>query len=185
MRQTVLTHEEILNICKTIGSKLSTRYRFSEHPPVFIGVMKGAIPFLQDLTSYVDIPLCIDYIQISSYEGTSTTGNISLKKDISIDIKDRDVIIVEDCLDTGISMNFLVDYFKKKYQPKSLITVALIDKQGNRKMPFTLDYSGYVAGSEFLVGYGLDYNELFRNVNEIFIPDAEEVASWNKILGIK
>ena len=82
-------------------------------------------------------------------------------------------------------MNFLVDYFKKKYQPKSLITVALIDKQGNRKMPFTLDYSGYVAGSEFLVGYGLDYNELFRNVNEIFIPDAEEVASWNKILGIK
>ncbi len=185
MRKTLLSHEDILKICSTIASQLSTRYRFSEHPPVFIGVMKGAIPFLQDLISHVDIPLYVDYIQISSYEGTNTTGSIALKKDISIDIKDRDVIIVEDCVDTGISMNFLVDYFKRKYQPKSLITVALIDKQGNRKMPFNVDYAGYVAGSEFLVGYGLDYYELFRNVPEIFIPDAEEVDSWNKLLGIK
>jgi hypoxanthine phosphoribosyltransferase len=182
MRKTLLSHEDILKICSNIGSQLSTRYRFSEHPPVFIGVMKGAIPFLQDLVSHVDIPLYVDYIQISSYEGTSTTGTIALKKDISIDIKDRDVIIVEDCVDTGISMNFLVDYFKRKYQPKSLITVALIDKQGNRKMPFSVDYVGYVAGSEFLVGYGLDYYELFRNVPEIFIPDSEEVASWDALL---
>jgi hypoxanthine phosphoribosyltransferase len=182
MRKVVLTNDEIQKICKLIGNQLATRYRFNEHPPVFIGVMKGAIPFMMDLIKNVDIPLFIDFMQVSSYNGTESTGTVIIKKDLSLDIKDQDVVIIEDIVDSGISMNFLVDYLKRKYQPKSIVTVALLDKRIARKIPFELDYRGLEVEGGFLVGYGLDYNELFRNTTEIFIPDQEEIASWDLLL---
>ena len=163
MRKIILTNEEIQKRCKLIGEQLATRYRFNDTPPVFIGVMKGAIPFLTDLVTYVDLPLIIDYIQVGSYNGTESTGTVVLKKDVSQDVRNRDIVIVEDIVDSGISMTFLVDYFKRKYQPKSIVTVALLDKKCNRKVPFELDYFGAEVGNEFLMGYGLDYRDLFRN----------------------
>lgn len=180
MRQLVLSNDEIKSICKLLGQQLSTRYRFSDNPPIVIGVMKGAVPFLVDLIREMDIPLEIDFVQLSSYNGTESTGTVVLKNDVSLNIHDRDVVIVEDIVDSGISMVFLVDYLKKKYQPKSIATVALLDKKVNRKVPFELDYYGKEVGEGFLVGYGLDYRDLFRNTTEIFIPDPEEIESWDK-----
>ena len=182
MRKTILTSEQIQNICELIGSQLATRYRFNDAPPIFIGVMKGAIPFLNDLVNHCNIPLFIDYIQIGSYNGTESTGTVILKKDVSLDIRNKDIIIVEDVVDSGISMNFLVDYFQKKYQPKSIVTVALLDKKSNRKIPFELDYYGIEVGNEFLMGYGLDYNDLWRNTREVFVPSMDEVAEWDEII---
>ena len=182
MRKIILSNEEIQNICELIGSQLATRYRFNDEPPVFIGVMKGAIPFLNDLVCHCNIPLLIDYIQIGSYNGTESTGTVILKKDVSLDIRNRDIIIVEDIVDSGISMNFLVDYFQKKYQPKSIVTVALLDKKVNRKTPFELDYFWIEVGNEFLMGYGLDYNDLWRNTREVFVPSPEEVKEWDEFL---
>ena len=184
MRKIILSEEEISSICKLIGKQLSTRFRFSDYPPVVIGVMKGATPFLMDLVMEMDIPLQIDFCQLSSFNGTESTGTVVLKHDISLNIKDRDVIVVEDIVDSGISMEFLVDYLKKKYQPKSITTVALLDKKVNRKNDFQLDYYGKEVGEGFLMGYGLDYYDLFRNTKYVFIPDQEEIDSWNKILHI-
>jgi hypoxanthine phosphoribosyltransferase len=182
MRNIILSEDEIRSICKLLGQQLSTRYRFNEKPPVFIGVMKGALPFLMDLIKEVDIPIIIDFVQLKSYNGTESTGTVSLKKDVSVNLKDRDVIIVEDIVDSGISMVFLVDYLKKKYQPNSIVTVSLLDKKINRKAPFELDYAGKEVGEGFLMGYGLDYNELYRNAKYVFIPDQEEINSWDEIL---
>ena len=185
MRKIILNNEQIQDICELIGSQLATRYRFNDVPPVFIGVMKGAIPFLSDLVCHCNIPLLIDYIQIGSYNGTESTGTVILKKDVSLDIRNRDIVIVEDIVDSGISMNFLIDYFSKKYQPKSIVTVALLDKKVNRKIPFELDYFGIEVGNEFLMGYGLDYNEIFRNTREVFVPSPEEVKEWDELLARK
>lgn len=185
MRKIILSNEDIQNICKLIGSQLSTRYRFNDTPPVFIGVMKGAIPFLTDLVNHCDIPLFIDYIQIGSYNGTESTGTVILKKDVTLDIRNKDIVIVEDVVDSGISMNFLVDYFNKKYQPKSIVTVALLDKKSNRKIPFELDFYGKEVGNEFLMGYGLDYYDLWRNTKEVFVPSQDEVDEWDRILNNK
>ena len=185
MKKIVLSYEEIQKRCKLIGEQLATRYRFNDTPPVFIGVMKGAIPFLTDLVSYVDIPLIIDYIQVGSFNGTESTGTVVLKKDVSQDVRNRDIVIVEDIVDSGISMTFLVDYFKRKYQPKSVVTVALLDKKCNRKVPFELDYSGEIVQNEFLMGYGLDYRDLYRNTRYVFVPTEEEIKTWDELLGIK
>ena len=182
MRKIILSEEEINDICKLIGGQLSTRYRFNEEPPIIIGVMKGAIPFLTKLVEEMDIPLLLDYVRISSYNGTESSGTVVLKTDISLDIRNRDVVLVEDIVDSGISMVFLVDYLKKKYNPKSIITVSLLDKKINRKVPFKLDYYGKEVGEGFLMGFGLDYCELYRNTKYVFIPDEEEIESWNKIL---
>lgn len=184
MRKIILTEEEIKSICQLIGKQLSTRFRFSEYPPVLIGVMKGALPFLNDLSMEMDIPLQLDYVRISSYNGTESTGTVTLNNDISLNIKDRDIVIVEDIVDSGISMEFLVDYLQKKYQPNSITTVALLDKKINRKNNFVLDYYGKEVGEGFLMGYGLDYYDLYRNTKYVFIPDQEEIDSWNKILKI-
>lgn len=182
MRDIILSEQEIRSICQLLGKQLSTRYRFNEKPPVFIGVMKGALPFMMDLIQEVDIPLTLDFVQLSSYNGTESTGTVVLKTDVSTDIRGKDIVIVEDIVDSGISMVFLVDYLKKKYQPKSIITVALLDKKINRKIPFTLDYYGKEVGEGFLMGYGLDYQELYRNTRYIFIPTEDEIASWDEIL---
>ena len=184
MRKIILTEEEIKSISQLIGKQLSTRFRFSEYPPVLIGVMKGALPFLNDLSMEMDIPLQLDYVRISSYNGTESTGTVTLNNDISLNIKDRDIVIVEDIVDSGISMEFLVDYLQKKYQPNSITTVALLDKKINRKNNFVLDYYGKEVGEGFLMGYGLDYYDLYRNTKYVFIPDQEEIDSWNKILKI-
>lgn len=180
MRTIVLSNEEIQKITKRIADQLATRYRFNDYPPIVIGVMKGALPFMTDLVSKMDIPLLVDYIQIGSYNGTETTGTVILKKDVTLDINGRDIVIVEDIVDSGISMNYLVDYFKKKYNPASLVTVTLLDKKCNRKVPFEVDYYGYEVQNQFLMGYGLDYNEIGRNLNYVYIPDAEEIAAWDK-----
>ena len=182
MRDIILSEQEIRSICQLLGKQLSTRYRFNDQPPVFIGVMKGAIPFMMDLIQEVDIPLTLDFVQLCSYNGTESTGTVVLKTDVSTDIRGKDIVIVEDIVDSGISMVFLVDYLKKKYQPKSVVTVALLDKKVNRKTPFTLDYYGKEVGEGFLMGYGLDYHELYRNTRYIFIPDQDEISSWDEIL---
>lgn len=185
MRKIILSNEQIQDICSLIGSQLATRYRFNDTPPIFIGVMKGAIPFLNDLVCHCDIPLFIDYIQIGSYNGTESTGTVILKKDVSLDIRGKDIVLIEDIVDSGISMNFLVDYFTKKYSPKSIVTVALLDKKVNRKIPFELDYFGIEVENEFLMGYGLDYNDLWRNTREVFVPTPEEVKEWDELLAAK
>ena len=145
--------------------------------------MKGAVHFLADLVKNIDIPLFIDYIQVSSYFGTSRTGEIHLVKDLTYDIKDRTVVIVEDIIDTGLSMEYLVNHINNKYHPKRIIITALFDKPVARKNHIRCDYPGYILKEDkFLVGYGLDYKELFRNVPDVFIPSEEDIKTWDEVV---
>jgi len=182
MREMVLSREQIDKICQSIGKKLTKRLENNDKAPVFIGVMKGALNFMMDLIKCCDISMILDFIQISSYNGTSTTGKIILKKEVSMDIKGRTVVIIEDIIDTGISMKYLVEHMKKDLGASEVIVVALFDKACARKIDVQIDYSGIVLKeSKYLVGYGLDYNEYERNTPYVFVPDEEDFRTWDNL----
>lgn len=183
MRQTILTHEEIIDICKRIGEELEAKFKNSKSIPVFICVLKGATYFFNDLVQHCNFDLITDYMQVTSYDGTSSTGIINLKKDISEDIKDKDVVIVEDIVDTGLTLSYIKQYMQIKYKPRSLSVVTLIDKKPLRKVDFVPDYCGVVLNeNKFLCGYGFDYHELLRNINYIYVPDKKEIENLDKLL---
>lgn len=183
MKRTILSEEEIQTICSMIGRQLSSRYRFNEEAPVAICVMNGAVPFAGDLLKNVNIPLIIDYIQLSTYRNVESNGNVVIQKDISTNLQNKDVIIIEDIVDSGISINFLIDYISKKYRPKSIVTVSLLSRISKRKVSVKLDYCGKeIDEDSFLVGYGLDYKNMFRNVGYVFVPDQQEIEEWNKLI---
>lgn len=183
-KQIVLTQEEIKQICGDIASKLEQRFKKDDVTlPVFVGVLKGSLNFMMDLIQNINMDVLTDYIQVSSYNGTSSTGAVVLKKDISLDIKGKTVVIVEDVVDTGLTMKYLIAYLKDKYQPKEVIVVALFDKLYLRQISLHVDYVGKVLReNQFLLGYGLDYRELKRNVPYIYAATQEDVDNMNDLL---
>ena len=180
-REIVLSEQEIQDICNDIGAKLSKELENEERTPLFLGVMKGALNFMFDLIKRIDRPIYTDFIQISSYAGVQSTGKIKLKKDFDMDIKDRTVVVVEDVVDTGISMKYLIDHLNENYQPKRIIICCLFDKEYARCEDVKIDYVGKrLKENCFLVGYGLDYNELERNVPYVYIATPEDIDRWNE-----
>ena len=183
-KEIVLTSEEIRAICEDIGTKLDERFaRDNVSLPVFVGVLKGSLNFMMDLLRFVKTDLLTDYIQVTSYNGTSSTGAVILKKDLSIDVKGKTVVIVEDVVDTGLTMKYLIAYLKDKYQPKEVIVVALFDKLYLRQISLHVDYTGKVLReNKFLVGYGLDYREVKRNVPYIYVARKEDIEEIDNLL---
>lgn len=180
-KKIILSEEEILNICKKIGSQLTERLKNEERMPLFLGVMKGALNFMVDLIKRVERPILTDFIHISSYNGTQSTGKIMLKREFEIDIKNRTVVIVEDIIDTGISMKYLIDHLNKNYEPKQVIVCTLFDKIHDRVVDVKIDYVGKVLKENyFLVGYGLDYNEIERNTPYVYVAEKEDIDKWNE-----
>ena len=136
-----------------------------------------------DLLKYYTLPCKIDFIQVSSYDGTSSTGVIHLKKDISIDIKGKDIVLIEDIIDTGLTLNYLKQYFQIRYMPSSITIVTLVDKKPLRKVDLKCDIVGLTLNqNKFLVGYGFDYNELVRNFDYVFVPSKKDIDEWDKAI---
>lgn len=182
MRKIVFNETEIQGACERISSELSKDLANEEKIPLFLGVMKGAINFFMDLTKRMEMPIFLDYIRISSYTGTQSRGQVELVHDLKFDVEGRTVVIVEDIIDTGVSMNYLVKHINEKYHPKRVIVVALFDKINARTAPIKVDYSGKVlAQNDFLIGYGLDYKELHRNIPYVYIPDEQEYEELTKL----
>jgi hypoxanthine phosphoribosyltransferase len=162
----VVTKDEIAKGISEVAREISSDYADGE--VVLIGVLKGAFIFLSDLARLISIPVFIDFIRVSSYNGgEQSSGKITVTQDIEMDIKDKDVIIVEDILDTGITLSFLVDHLKS-FQPKSVKTCALINKTERRETDAQADYWCHLIEKGFLVGYGLDYAERYRDLPEIY-----------------
>ena len=183
MKEMVLTHEQIVEATKAVGEKLTTELKSEDKIPVVIGVLKGAVHYLAELVKYIDAPIFVDYIQVSSYSGTESTGKVNLVKDLTYDIKDRTIVIVEDIVDTGLSMEYLVEHLNNKYHPKRIIITALFDKPTARINDIVCHYPGYILPeAKFLVGFGLDYKELFRNVPYVFVPDENDLDNWDEII---
>ena len=172
IKEVLLTEEQIQNKVKELAAQISKDYAGKN--PIFVGVLKGVVIFFADMVRNVDVPCEIDFMSISSYSGTTSTGRTEIRKDLSVDIKDRHVIILEDIFDTGTSLNFTVNHLMNK-QPASLAVCTFLDKPERRNPNVTLvpEYVGYQIPNEFVVGYGLDYNEHYRNLPYIGILKPE------------
>ena len=172
IKEILLTEEQIQSKVKELAKQISEEYAGKN--PIFVGVLKGVVIFFADMVRNVDIPCEIDFMSIASYSGTTSTGRTEIRKDVSVDIKDRHVIILEDIFDTGTSLTFTVNHLLNK-QPASLKVCTFLDKPERRKPGITLkpEYVGYTIPNEFVVGYGLDYNEQYRNLPFIGILKPE------------
>ena len=166
----LITKEEIQAVIQKLALKIGQDYQ--NKPPVIIGVLKGSFIFLADLIRQLDLPLEIDFIKLSSYgSGQKSSGKIKLTSDIVSEIVNRDVLVVEDIVDTGLTTAFLLDYLKKK-QPVSVKLCALASKPSRRQVPIEINYLGFEVPDKFVVGYGLDCDEKYRHLPEIcFLED--------------
>jgi hypoxanthine phosphoribosyltransferase len=158
-------------------AELGRRIRddYGGRTPMLVGVLKGAVIFLADLMRAIEAPCECDFIAVSSYgASTRSSGIVRLTKDLSVSIEGRDVLIVEDIVDTGLTLSYLLRNLETR-QPRSLRVCALLDKATRRQVPVRLDYVGFTIPDEFVVGYGLDYAGLYRNLRHVAV--LEGVAS--------
>ena len=163
IEKVLLSEQQLKARIHELGEELSREY--ADKDPIFVGVLKGVVVFYADMVREITIPCQFDFMWISSYSGTESTGKMDVKRDISADIKGRHVVILEDIFDTGNSLNFTYNHLLSK-EPASLKVCTLLDKPERRREGITVkpEYTGYVIPNEFVVGYGLDFNEHYRNL---------------------
>ena len=171
----LLTEEQIQNRIKELGRELYEEYK--DKNPVVVGVLKGVVIFYADMIRAMEFPCQMDFMCVSSYQGTQSTGRTMVSKDLSTDIYGRHVLILEDIFDTGSSLQFICNHLANK-GALSLKICTLLDKPERRKPGVTIkaDYTGFVIPNEFVVGYGLDYNEGYRNLPYVGILKPELYA---------
>ena len=172
IQQILLTEEQIQARIAQLGEELSAEYAGKN--PIVIGVLKGVVVFYADMIRALNVPCEMDFMCVSSYRGTQSTGKTVVKLDVSADIKGRHVLILEDIFDTGNSLSFVCQHLQAK-EPASLKICTLLDKPSRRKPGITLqaDYVGFEIPNAFVVGYGLDYNEKYRNLPYVGILKPE------------
>ncbi|HPV50883.1 MAG TPA: hypoxanthine phosphoribosyltransferase [Smithella sp.] len=172
-RKILFPKETIQKRVREMANQISKDYAGKEL--ILIGVLKGAFIFMADLIREINIPCRVDFARLASYgTGSESSGKVVLTKDIETSIKDKDILIVEDILDTGLTMQYFVEWLKER-NPKSLKTCVFLDKRKRRKVPLEADYVGFTIDDGFVVGYGLDFNEMYR-----FSPDIYTIHS-NKL----
>lgn len=150
---------------KEIANEISSLY-YNKNP-ILIGILNGSFIFMSDLVRQLSIDCEVDFIKISSYLGRQSTGNINMSKGLDLEIENRSVIIVEDIIDTGKSISYLYDYISN-LNPKDIAVISLLAKKRISKLNFNIDFIGFEISSEFVVGYGLDYNQKLRNLKSIY-----------------
>ena len=163
IKQILLTEEEIQNRIRELGEILTEEYAGKN--PIVVGVLKGVVVFYADMIRHIKVPCEMDFMCVSSYQGTNSTGRTMISKDLNNDIHGRHVLILEDIFDTGNSLEFICNHLKNK-EPASLKICTLLDKPERRKAGVTVkcDWVGFTIPNEFVVGYGLDYDEHYRNL---------------------
>lgn len=162
----VLDKDVISGLTSNIARKISYDYR--DGNLILVGILKGAFIFLSDLARHLTIPAQIDFMRVASYGNDScSSGKIRLLKDLELDVEDKDLLIVEDIVDTGLTLQCLIDHLNS-YQPRSVKVCTLIDKTERREVPLTPDYACHRVEKGFLVGYGLDYAEDYRHLPAIY-----------------
>ncbi len=161
VEEVLISEEELQDICKKLGAQISKDYEGKNL--LLVSVLKGAVVFMSDLLKNIECDCKIDFMAVSSYSGTKTTGVVKFKKDLDLDPDGCDILIVEDILDSGITLSYLKKVLADR-NAKSIKICTLLDKPANRKADIKADYVGKVIPDAFVIGYGLDYNEHYRNL---------------------
>ena len=166
LAEVLVSEEQIQAKVRELGARISTDY--SGRQLTLVSVLKGSLPFMADLMRSISVPVRIDLMEVSSYGGTSTesSGLVRILKDLSASIADEDVLLVEDIIDTGLTLNYLVRYLRGK-SPASLRICTLLDKPARRLVEIPVDYTGFTIDDRFVVGYGLDFGEFYRNLRYV------------------
>lgn len=166
-REVLFPKDIIARRVRELAEDISRDYAGGEL--IVVGILKGAFIFMADLIRSLKVPCQVDFVQLASYgSGTVSSGQVAIRKDIGLSIADRDVLIVEDIVDTGLTLSFFVEALRKR-APRSLKVCVFLDKKSRRKVPFTADYTGFDIDDAFVVGYGLDFNEQARHLPDIYI----------------
>ena len=174
IKKILISHDEIVAATRELGQKLTEDYQGKN--PILVGILKGSVPFMAELIKHIDMHIELDFMLVSSYHGgTSSSGVINIIKDIDQDIKGRDILFVEDIIDTGKTLKSLKELFEGR-QPASVKIATLLDKPEGRLVEIEADYTCFTIPNEFVVGYGLDYEENYRNLPYIGVLK-EEVYS--------
>lgn len=171
IERVLISEEELQNRIAQLGQQVAADYADKE--PIFIGVLKGVVNFFTDMVRATPIRCQYEFMAVSSYgSGTSTSGNVKLLKDVTCNIKGRHVVILEDILDSGLTLQFVTEHLKAM-EPASLKICTLLDKPERRKVDVFADYIGFTIPNEFVVGFGLDYQEFYRNLPYIGVLKPE------------
>ncbi|MCI3028860.1 hypoxanthine phosphoribosyltransferase [Desemzia incerta] len=167
----LVSEEEIQKRTQELGAELSAEYK--DKNPLVVGILKGAIPFLSDLTKAMDVKLEMDFMDVSSYGSAMvSSGEVKILKDLDTNVEGRNILIVEDIIDSGRTLSYIIDMFKYR-KAKSIKIVTLLDKPEGRVVPLEADYVGFLVPNEFVVGYGLDFIEHYRNLPYIGVLKPE------------
>jgi hypoxanthine phosphoribosyltransferase len=165
----LLSHDTIQKRIAEMGQQISRDYAGRE--PHLVGVLKGACPFMSDLCKHVDLTITLDYIAVSSYgAATKASGEVKLVKDLDQGLDGRDLLVVEDIVDTGLTLNYLLRLLQAR-GPKSIKVAALLSKPSRRLIDTEVDYVGFTIEDVFVVGYGLDFNQRYRNLRDVIVYD--------------
>ena len=168
-----LSKDDINNRLKEMANQLSEKY--CDECPVIIGILNGSFVFMADLIRKIDFECEIDFMKVNSYVGKETSGKVQLEKDITINIEDRRVIIVEDIIDSGLTMDYLHKHISA-YNPKDIAIVTLLSKNNSYTLNFNIDIVGFKITSEFVVGYGLDLDQRFRQLDSLYTLEPNILA---------
>jgi hypoxanthine phosphoribosyltransferase/bifunctional protein TilS/HprT len=170
----LVSEKEIQEICVRLGKQITADYK--DKQPIFVGLLKGCVPFMSDLARQVDLKFDMAYMSVSSYHGgIASSGDVKIKMDLDISVKDRDVLIVEDIVDTANTIVTIIELLKHR-GAKSVKMATLLDKPAGRLREYQPEYVGRVIPKEFVVGYGLDYDEYYRNLPYVGILKPEVYA---------
>lgn len=172
LKELLFSEEDLLRRIRELGRQISEDYKGKN--PLLVCTLKGAVHFFADLSKAVSIECAYDFVSAESYgDGTQTSGNVRLKKDIETDITGREVLIVDDIMDSGLTLQYLTKVFSSR-QPASVKTCVLLDKPERRTVRIEADYAGFVIPNRFVVGYGLDYQQRYRNLPYIGVLKPEK-----------
>lgn len=173
MNKTILFSQKVIEqAIERLARQINTDYR--GRPVVLVGILKGSFVFLADLIRRLDLDVTVDFVVLGSYgSGTTTSGEVKMLKDLSAPIEAKHVLVVEDIVDTGITLMYFMDILRRR-RPSSLAICALIDKKARREVQIDVDYVGLEMDDGFIVGYGIDCNEKYRNLPDIWVIDQED-----------
>ncbi len=185
MEKLILSEDEIVRICDRLGKEIDNKLEENANGvPILLGVMNGALPFMYELVKHIYTPCQLDTIKVSSYDGTSTTGEVKVQKGPDHSLEGKDVVIIEDIIDTGITMHFLKEFVQNTYHPKHLYVCILIKRESKEvKFDELADFTGLRTDEQrYIVGFGFDYYGLFRNRPYVFVPSIKDIKEWGAIL---